>query len=72
MFPSQYGHLQVCWDYHVLLFMTVNDTQDSVGPKTYVLDIDSHLPFPCPLDEYIEKSFLNHKSWMTEYLPYFR
>ena len=60
------------WDYHVLLLMTMTALEDSKSPKTYVLDIDSHLPYPCPLEKYIEIVFPNHMEWDKEFLPYFR
>mmetsp|Transcript_27613 Transcript_27613/g.40773 ORF Transcript_27613/g.40773 Transcript_27613/m.40773 type:complete len:224 (+) Transcript_27613:112-783(+) len=52
------------WDYHVLL-LQVNDT-----PK--ILDIDSHLPYPCPLDTYIYNSFPSPGETPKEYAPLFR
>ena len=36
------------WDYHVIALMT--------GPAR-VADLDSHLPFPCPLERYLQASF---------------
>ena len=62
----------VMWDYHVLLFMTITTSEDSVAPKIYVLDIDSHLPCPCPLEDYVKMVFPNHTDWVKDYLPYFR
>ena len=68
----------VFWDYHVILFMTTttttttNSDQDTTIVKHFVLDIDSHLPSPCPLEDYIEGVFPNHSDWQNEYLPYFR
>ena len=43
----------VCWDYHV--FAVVDD---QVGTRL-ALDLDSDLPFPCPLLRYLEESFLS-------------
>jgi len=62
----------VMWDYHVILLMTTTSSEDSRTSTTYVLDIDSHLPYPCPLEEYAERVFLNHTDWKEEFLPYFR
>jgi len=62
----------VMWDYHVLLFMTKTTSEDYIAPKTYVIDIDSHLPCPCPLEDYVEMVFPNHTEWVKKYLPYFR
>ena len=41
----------VCWDYHVF---AVVDEPD--GPRL-ALDLDSDLPFPCPLARYLVESF---------------
>lgn len=64
----------VLWDYHVILFMTTTSEtrQGAMTHKTYVLDLDSHLPYPCPMNAYIEMVFPNHKEWPDKYLPYFR
>lgn len=62
----------VMWDYHVILFRTTTTPEDSIAPKTYVMDIDSHLPYPCPFEDYIEMVFPNHTEWVKECLPYFR
>lgn len=52
------------WDYHVLL-LQLDDT-----PK--IFDIDSHLPYPCPLDTYINNSFPSLGETPKEYGPLFR
>ena len=68
----------VMWDYHVILFMTTTTSastcnqDDTTKTKTFVWDIDSFLPCPCPLEDYIEMVFPNHLTWRKEYLPYFR
>lgn len=41
----------VCWDYHVF---AVVDDQDGTR---LALDLDSDLPFPCPLARYLDESF---------------
>jgi len=41
----------VCWDYHVF---AVVDDPDGVR---LALDLDSSLPFPCPLERYLAESF---------------
>ena len=41
----------VCWDYHVI---AVVDDQDGTR---LVLDLDSDLPWPCPLTLYLAESF---------------
>jgi hypothetical protein len=41
-----------CWDYHVILLsLTIPEK------KVTVCDIDSRLPYQCPLSEYLEQSF---------------
>lgn len=43
----------VFWDYHVILL-----EEDSAGSgETLVLDIDSYLPYPCTLTEYLQQAF---------------
>lgn len=37
------------WDYHVIALVE--------GTPARVADLDSHLPFPCPLDRYLQESF---------------
>jgi hypothetical protein len=41
----------VCWDYHV--FAVVDDADGT----RFALDLDSNLPFPCPLGHYLDESF---------------
>ncbi|XP_032874972.1 protein N-terminal glutamine amidohydrolase [Amblyraja radiata] len=41
----------VIWDYHVLLF------HDCGGQHCEVYDLDSTLPFPCPIDIYMKEAF---------------
>ena len=61
------------WDYHVILLMTTAaSSEDPTSQKTYVLDIDSHLPYPCPVETYVEMVFPNHTQWNREILPLFR
>mmetsp|Transcript_21153 Transcript_21153/g.58819 ORF Transcript_21153/g.58819 Transcript_21153/m.58819 type:complete len:250 (+) Transcript_21153:204-953(+) len=60
----------VFWDYHVILFMC--QVEDSGTPSAFVLDIDSHLPYPCSLEKYMDVVFPNHTEWKDEYQPYFR
>jgi hypothetical protein len=47
-------------------------TTGLVSVTTLVWDIDSHLPCPCPLNDYLNKVFPNVTSWPDEYIPYFR
>jgi hypothetical protein len=37
------------WDYHVVALVK--------GKPPLIADLDSHLPFPCPLDRYLQASF---------------
>jgi protein N-terminal glutamine amidohydrolase len=41
----------VCWDYHV--FAIVDDLDEA----RLALDLDSALPFPCPLERYLAESY---------------
>ena len=41
----------VCWDYHVFAMV-----EDADGTR-HALDLDSDLPFPCPLARYLAESF---------------
>jgi len=59
------GEVSVCWDYHVILLcQQIGDGQASV------YDMDSLLPYPCPLDEYLEHSF--PYDWPYPFGPMFR
>lgn len=53
-----------CWDYHVIL--------QCVTPRNEVLvyDIDSHLPYPTPLQVYLDQSFAHEES--SPFAPLFR
>lgn len=82
----------VCWDYHVILLsssknITSANEKEVLSNKnnsnvdniiTNVHDIDSVLPYPCSLDEYIKKSFCFLYSehvedeCKTKYAPWFR
>ena len=58
----------VLWDYHVYLMESTTATTDT-NKKTRVLDLDSNLSYPCPLDEYIMHTF---QTDMEQYAPLFR
>ena len=77
----------VCWDYHVIVMRyasnnVVNDDHcegegtAKVKIKTQVLDIDTWLPYPCPIDEYLAGSFPHAMNGNPQcdpkYLPFFR
>jgi N-terminal glutamine amidase len=53
----------VCWDYHVVA-MAVSSNE------SLVYDVDSHLPYPCALDSYVQQSFPDDVP--TTYAPLFR
>mmetsp|Transcript_6079 Transcript_6079/g.7857 ORF Transcript_6079/g.7857 Transcript_6079/m.7857 type:complete len:219 (-) Transcript_6079:925-1581(-) len=57
----------VCWDYHVIL-LTVRS--EELGGAVLVFDIDSNLPYPCPLSGYIQRSF--PYEWPLPFSPLFR
>ncbi|KAL7579317.1 hypothetical protein ACA910_013996 [Epithemia clementina (nom. ined.)] len=44
----------VCWDYHVILLSLAPHDQSR---SLLVYDVDSYLPYPCPLTEYLSHSF---------------
>ncbi|XP_069477686.1 protein N-terminal glutamine amidohydrolase isoform X2 [Ambystoma mexicanum] len=45
------GDEPVVWDYHVILLHVSSDGQN------YIYDLDTLLPFPCPVDTYIQEAF---------------
>lgn len=53
-----------CWDYHVIL-LSARGSQDVV-----VYDIDSVLPYPSPLENYLAESF--PYEWPYPFAPLFR
>jgi hypothetical protein len=59
------GDLSVCWDYHVILLC-----QHAGDGQVGVYDMDSLLPYPCPLDEYLTHSF--PYQWPFPFGPMFR
>ena len=51
---------QSVWDYHVVALASTNPlatAPSSHGARWFVLDVDSTLPFPCPLAAYFHASF---------------
>jgi hypothetical protein len=54
----------VLWDYHAILLRPGADAQ--------VLDLDSTLPFPSPLDAYLAVAFAGHEQWPERLRPRFR
>ncbi|XP_008586725.1 PREDICTED: protein N-terminal glutamine amidohydrolase isoform X5 [Galeopterus variegatus] len=45
------GNGPVIWDYHVVLLHV------SSGGQSFIYDLDTVLPFPCPFDTYVEDAF---------------
>lgn len=76
----------VFWDYHVLLISVTNDVarenrdgHDGDGGRrttragsASVWDVDSLLPCPCPIDDYLKAVFPNYDEWPNKYAPFFR
>lgn len=56
-----------CWDYHVILIQCCENEGTSL-----VFDIDSYLPYPCPLSTYLEQSFPASTTIHRQYVPFFR
>jgi hypothetical protein len=69
-------HEACCWDYHVVLLSGVRDGPDDRGvagsgqEARWVWDVDSTLPYPCPLDEYLAQTF--PYEWPYPHGPQFR
>jgi len=55
----------IYWDYHVILI----EKSKEEGSKAYIFDLDSYLPFPFALDQYLNLVF---SSDIEQYQPYFR
>jgi hypothetical protein len=55
----------LCWDYHVILLCARASQRDVV-----VYDMDTILPYPSPLEEYLRLSF--PYEWPYPYAPMFR
>lgn len=70
------------WDYHVLLMsVSIRSSTDKSIAKhstaAYIWDIDSYLPYPCPLQQYLNATFHYKLQFIQEpyrstYLPKFR
>ena len=55
-----------CWDYHVILLCA------SPNEEVVVFDMDSSLPYPTPLQNYVDLSFLQDESSSSPFAPMFR
>jgi hypothetical protein len=54
----------VLWDYHVFLAVS--------GASPLIYDLDTTLPFPCPLEVYVAQTFGPGRDAPTEFQPRFR
>ncbi|CAH1789410.1 unnamed protein product [Owenia fusiformis] len=55
----------VCWDYHVFLVYP--------SPScSLVYDLDTILPYPCTLDEYVSNTFISDNHLKPDYHRFFR
>jgi hypothetical protein len=54
----------VLWDYHVILAV--------MGPRALIYDLDTTLPFPCPLDDYVARTFAPGRRAPEAYRARFR
>lgn len=54
----------VFWDYHVMLAVS--------GAQRWMYDLDTALPFPCPLEVYVEATFGPARQVPPLYRPWFR
>ena len=49
-----------------------SSSSSSSSDETMVLDIDSVLPYPCPLEEYLNETFPSDFNYTSQYAPMFR
>ncbi|KAL0910924.1 hypothetical protein M5K25_019020 [Dendrobium thyrsiflorum] len=58
----------VIWDYHVICIQIVNQKNTEEGRFSHLIwDLDSSLPFPLPLDQYISETFRLHLPLKSTY-----
>ncbi|EDO34804.1 predicted protein [Nematostella vectensis] len=55
----------VVWDYHVILIRKTKD-------KSFVYDLDSILPFPCPSELYLEQAIQSDRKLKKQFHRKFR
>ena len=64
------------WDYHVILLKSSKVVKKGKTViEAQILDMDSHLPFPCALEDYLDGTFEMHfadKDDAKNYAPLFR
>lgn len=63
----------VIWDYHVVLTLrgafAVNRDDEQ---ETWIYDLDTRLPVPCPWEEYVEQTFPGHADLPGQFQSLFR
>lgn len=76
--PIYKVHAPVHWDYHVIVIRTIRTTSPS-SHGTEVLDVDTWLPYPCPIQTYLDETFRprttltsSSTTTSTEFQPLFR
>ncbi|XP_059983228.1 protein N-terminal glutamine amidohydrolase isoform X1 [Lagenorhynchus albirostris] len=60
------GDGPVIWDYHVVLLHV------SSGGQSFIYDLDTVLPFPCPFDTYVEDAFKSDEDIHPQFRRKFR
>jgi len=55
----------IVWDYHVVLTAQIDN-------QLKILDFDSLCEFPCEINTYFNKTFINHSLLENRYKPYIR
>jgi hypothetical protein len=71
---SRHADEPCLWDYHVILIQCTKNAM--MAGDAQVLDMDSRLPYPCTLDEYLDETFTKVKfvdvNASKKYAPKFR
>jgi protein N-terminal glutamine amidohydrolase len=67
------AHVACCWDYHVVLVGVAAPSTTATTNEVVVYDLDSVLPYPCPLADYLQRSFMATRTSVVSLLsPRFR
>ena len=71
---SSKNHPPVFWDYHVILLAesSSSSSSSSLNHHTVIYDMDSDLPYPCPIKDYLGRSFAGVEHFRDEFKPMFR
>ncbi|CAO3589680.1 unnamed protein product [Absidia cylindrospora] len=72
---SKLSEQLVVWDYHVILLVSDgagHTGSEHIAAATVVYDFDTTLSFPCPLAEYIDKSFQPNIPLKTQFIRRYR